>query len=195
MQGQITAQLRVERDGENVPLPNSNGVPIHLRKYLHAFPGLLHPGSPNEYRIERGAIEQQLSLERRELTTERIPAHLDVEDTEMVPVQHDHPCTGAQDGLATPDEVNERLTKPLTLHAESNGGGLATWNDERIDALEIPRRTDLTDVDIQAGETLRVCLEPALKGEYANERHRSGAGSARTLTHYHPRFWSSPPFS
>jgi len=180
MQGQITAQLRVEGDGENVPLANGNGVAIHLSQYFHVFPNLLHPRSPNEHGVERGALEQELSLERRQLPTERIAAHLDVEDTEMVPVQHDHSCTGAEDRLAAPDEVDERLTKPLTLHAESNGGGLATWNDQGIDALEILRRTDLPDVDVKARETLRVGLEPALKGEDADHQ---------------PRFWSSPPFS
>ena len=195
MQGQITAQLWVEGDGENVPLANGDGVPIHLRQYFHAFPDLLHPRSPNEHRIEWGALERQLSLEGRQLTTECITAHVDVQDTEMVSGQHDHSCTGAQDGLPAPDEIDERLAKALTLHAEPNGGGLAAWNDQRIDALEILRRTDLADVDAKASETLRVGLESALEGEDADERHCSGAGSARSLAHYQPRFWSSPPLS
>ena len=195
MQGQITAQLWVEGDGENVPLAHGDGVPIHLRQYLHAFPNLLHPRSPNEHRIEWGALEPQLSLERRQLATECIAAHVDVQDTEMVSGQHDHSCTGAQDRLPALDEIDERLAKALTLHAEPDGGGLATWNDERIEALEIIRRTHLADVDVKASETLRVGLEPALEGEDADERHRSGAGSARPLAHYQPRFWSSPPLS
>ena len=138
----------MEGDGENVPLANGNGVPIHLRQYFNVFAELLYPRGPNEDGIKWSALEQQLSLEGRELPTERIAAHLDIEDTEMVPVQHDHSCTGAQDGLATRDEVDERLTKPLTLDAESNRCGLAAGNHQGIDVLEIRRRTDLANTDV-----------------------------------------------
>ena len=131
---------------------------------------------------QRRAFEQQLGLERRKLATERIAAHRDIEDAEMVTVQHDHSRTGAEHRLSARDEVDERLAKPLTLHAEPDGGGLATRNDQGIDVLEVRRRTDLPDIDVQPSD-LRVCLEPALEGEDADERR------------HQPRFWSSPPFS
>jgi hypothetical protein len=181
MQGQVTPQLGVEGDREDVPVANRDGVAIHLSEHLHAFPDLLHPWSPDKYGIERGALEREFGLEGRQLATERVATHLDVEYTEMIPVQHDHSRTGAKDRLAAPDEVDERLTKPLTLHPESNSRGLAAWNDQGFDALEIIRRADLTDFDVKASETLRVRLEAALKGQNADD--------------HQPRFWSSPPFS
>ena len=95
-------ELRVEGDGEDVPLPNGDRVPVHLRKHLHPVPDVLHPGGSNEHRIERRAVEQQLGLERRQLAAERIAAHVDVEHTEMVAVQHDHSCAGAEHRLAAP---------------------------------------------------------------------------------------------
>src|SRR5687767_14921462 len=98
----------MEGDGENVPLAYGDGVTIHLSQYLHVFPNLLHPRSPNEHGFERGALERELGFEGRQLPTERIAAHRDVEDTEMVSVQHDHSRTGAEDGLAAPDEVDQR---------------------------------------------------------------------------------------
>ena len=186
----------MEGDGENVPLANGNGVPIHLRQYLNVFADLLYPRSPNEDGIERSALEQQLSLEGRELPTERIAPHLDVEDTEMVPVQHDHSCTRAQDGLAARDEVDERLTKPLTLHAEADRRGLAARNNEAVEPVEVRGRAHLANVRAQLCQCLRVSLEPALEGEDTdNSIAPVRAEPAPSRTTHQPRFWSSPPFS
>jgi hypothetical protein len=98
----------------------------------------------------------------------------------MVAVEHDHPRAGAEDGLAAGDEVDQRLGESLSLDSEPDGRGFASRDDESIDALEILGRADLPDVDVEAGECLRMGLEPALKGEDADHQ---------------PRFWSSPPLS
>ena len=186
----------MEGDGENVPLANGNGVPIHLRQHLHVVPNLLHPWSPNEHGIERRALEQELSLEGRQLPTERIAAHLDIEDTEMIPVQHDHACAGAQDRLSAPDEVDEWLTKPLTLDAESDRRGLAARNNEGVESVEVRGRAYLANVRAELGQCLRVSLEPALEGEDTdNSIAPVRAEPAPSRTTHQPRFWSSPPFS
>ena len=186
----------MEGDGENVPLSYGHGVAIHLSQHVNVFPDLLHPRSPNEHCVERLALEGELGLERRQLTTERVAADLDVEDTEVVPIQHDHPGAGAQDRPTARDELDERRTKPFTLHAEPDGGGLATGDHERVEPVEVRGRAYLAYLRTELGQGPCVSFEPALQGEYSYNGIAPGrARPAPSRTTHQPRFWSSPPFS
>ena len=98
-----------------------------------------------------GALEVQFGLEGRQLPTERVAAHLDVEDTEMVAVQHDHSRAGAEDRLAARDEVDERLGKALTLQAEADRRGLAARDHEAVESVEVCGRADLADRRAKVG--------------------------------------------
>ena len=168
-------------DGEDVSLPNGDRVPIHFRKHLDPIPEVLHPGGSDEDSMERRALEQQLCLEGRQLTAERVTAHADVEHTEVVSVQHDHSCAGPEDRLSAPRELDEWFSQALSLNAEADGRGLASRNDQGIQPLEVLRCTDFANLDVEAREALRMRLKAPLEGQNADD--------------HQPRFWSSPPLS
>jgi len=69
------------------------------------------------------------------------------------------------------------------LESEGDGCGFTPGNDERVKTFEVLGSPDLADGGAKVAKRLRVCLEPSLEGEYADERH------------YQPRCWSSPPLS
>ena len=170
----------MKSDGEDVSLPNGDRVPIHFRQHLHPIPEVLHPGGSDEDSIKGRALEQQLCLEGRQLATERIAAHLDVEHTEVVSVQHDHSGAGPKHGLPRTGELDQRRGQALSLNSQPDGRGFAPRDDEPIHSLEITGCADFSSGDLKAFKCLRVSLEPALKGEDADHQ---------------PRFWSSPPLS
>ncbi len=147
MQGQVIAQLWVKRDRENIPLANRNRMAIDFGQNVHAIPDFLNPRSSDEHGIEGGSVEGQLSFERRKLTPEGVSAYGDVEDAEMLPVQHDHSCTGAEDRPSLSDEVDEWTCETLSLHSQADGRRLSARDDEGIEALEILRGADLARLD------------------------------------------------
>jgi hypothetical protein len=157
-------------DGENVPLAHRNGMPVDLRQHLHVVPDVLHPRRPDEHRVQCHAVEVEPSLERRKLTTERVTPDTDVEHTQVLPVQHDHPCAGAQDRLAALRELHERLRQTLAFHPEPDRRGFAPRDHEGIEALKVDRGANLANVGAQLCERLGVSGKAALKCEDADDR-------------------------
>jgi len=168
MEPAIVGQLRVESHGQDVPLPDGYRVAVDLGEHLHAVAGLLDPGRADEDRVQGLAFEVELRLERRKLATKRVTADTDIENPEMLPVQHDHSRTGAQHRPSTACELDERLAQTLPLHAKPDGGRLAARNYKCVDALEILPRTDLPYVDVEARQAFYVSLEAALQRKYAD---------------------------
>src|SRR5215216_2323815 len=196
VQREILAQLGMERDGEDVSLPDRDRVSVHLGQDLHPVPDLLDPRGSNEDGIDGDPIDFQIRFKRRQLTPESVTPDPDVENTEMVAIECDHPSARSEHRLTGPDEVDHRLGKAFSLDSKADRRGLAARDDEGVESFQVLDCPHLLRRDAQACQGLRVCFEAPLQGENADQRHRSGAGTARpSRTSHQPRCWSSPPFS
>ena len=171
----------MECNGEDVPLADRNRMPVHLCQDIDVFPDVLHPRRPDENGVHRRAVEVELCLERRKLTTERVTPHTDIEHAEVLPRQHDHPCAGAKNRLAALRELNQRLPQTLAFDSEADRRGFAAGNHECIERIEVHWSANLANLGTQLAQGSGVCCEAPLKGQYADS--------------HQPRFWSSPPFS
>ena len=67
-----------------------------LRQHLDFGPGVVDPRRPDEDAPERLVLagHVQIGFEAVHLAAPRVPRHLEVDETEMVAVEHDHPRAG-----------------------------------------------------------------------------------------------------
>jgi len=114
---------------------------------------------------------------------ESVAADSDIENPEMLAIQHDHSRAGSEHGLPRPDELDQGFFEPLSLHSHADRCRFAARDDQRVESVQIVDGPHLAGGDVQAREGLCVCLEAPLERENSDERH------------YQPRCWSSPPFS
>ena len=99
------------------------------------------------------ALELEIGLEARYLAAVGVPLDGDVDETEVLAVEHDHPGARPQDG---PLEPAQRLVQPVEPHQTHERGRFATRHDRARPAPPAPRA---------CGSRLR--------------RRRAGAASAR----------------
>src|SRR4051812_23415595 len=108
MQARVVGQLRVERGDEEPALARQHRAAVDLGEHLDAGADLLHPRRTDEDRGQRRRLagDLELRLERRHLAPERVAPHGQVDEAEVLAVEHDHPGARAEDG---PVERSERL--------------------------------------------------------------------------------------
>src|SRR5689334_17139402 len=111
----VAGQLGMERGDEEPPLAREHRPPVDLCEHLDARPDLLDPGRADEDRahglVLAGHVE--IRLERGHLPPERVAAHPDVDEPEVLAVEHDHPGAGAED---RPLEAADRLVEAVQAH-------------------------------------------------------------------------------
>ena len=132
-----------------------------------------HPGGTDEDRVHRAAFqigEFQVSFEGAHLTPEGVALGADVEDAEMVAVEHDQPGTGPEHGRPGPGQLADRVAEALPLDPERHYGRLSARNDQRVEPLELGRHADLAALAPSLTQELGVGLEVALQREHAHHR-------------------------
>src|SRR2546427_7816425 len=104
VQARVVGQLRVERGDEEATLARKDRVPVDRGEDLDVRPDIRDPRRADEDRVHRLglAFDVELRLEARDLTPEGVPHDLDVDEPEVVPVEHDHSGAGAEDGPLEP---------------------------------------------------------------------------------------------
>src|SRR6185503_15619143 len=100
-----------------------------------------------------------------DLPAEGVPARADVEQAEVIAVEHDQAGAGAERGHAAANEVPERLRQPLPLDAEGHRGGLAAGDDERVEPVEVLGGAHDAGLRAEPLEHAGVRLEVALDGQ------------------------------
>src|SRR4051794_24758733 len=100
MQPRVAGQLGVEGGDEELPLAREHRVPVDLGEHLDVRPDVLHPRRPDEDRGQRCRLagDSELRLEGGDLAPEGVPLHRQIDETEMLAVEDDHPRAGAEDG-------------------------------------------------------------------------------------------------
>ena len=94
MHPRVVGQLRMERDGEDRSLAHGDGMIVDRCEHVHAVTRVVEPRSPDEHRSEglfAELVDDEIGLERGQLTPKSVAPHADVEQAEMVAVEHDHP--------------------------------------------------------------------------------------------------------
>src|SRR5687767_9686405 len=91
----------MERSDEEAPLPEQDRLTVELAQHLHAVAGALKARRTDEDASQRSVLSGQLEvgLEAEHLPPIRVPGHLEVDEAEVVTVEHDQPGAGAEDRL------------------------------------------------------------------------------------------------
>src|SRR4051794_30833874 len=111
----VAGELRVECGDEEAPLARQHRMPVDLGQHLDARPRLLDPRGADEDGAQRPLVagDGEVGLERRDLTPEGVPTHGDVDEAEVVAVEHDHPGARPEDGRL---ELPQRLVEAVEAH-------------------------------------------------------------------------------
>ena len=95
----VVGQLGMEGHAEDVALADRHRVAVDLGQHLDALPALVYPRRADEHRAQRAAAEAvhvHVGLEALHLAAERVAAGADVEQAEVVAVEHDQAGAGAE---------------------------------------------------------------------------------------------------
>ena len=104
----------------------------------------------------------EVGLERRHLPAEGVPADADVDEPEVVAVEHDHPGAGAEHRLP---ELADRLVEAVEAHQPRERGRLAARDHEPVEPVELLGLAHLDDLRAEPAQHRRVLAEVALHGE------------------------------
>ena len=95
----VVGQLGMERRDEDAPLPREHGMPVVLGEDLDLRACLLDPRRADEHAAERLLVARdvEVGLEAVHLPPPRVPLDFEVDETEVIPVEDDHPRARAED--------------------------------------------------------------------------------------------------
>ena len=132
-------------------------------------------------------VEIEVGLEGAQLTPERVALGADVEHSEVIAVEHDHPGARPEHRRTGAGQVAQRVAEPLPLDSERDHGRLAPGDYQRVEPLEVGRHADLAAVGADPRE-LGVRLEAALQGQ---DPDHAGRSARSAVAYYQPRGASS----
>ncbi len=190
MDAVVVGQLGMERRGDQRAVPHQHRLPVDAREYVHVAAGALDHRCPDEHRVE-GAVVQarhdEIALEAVDLPAERVAPDIDVEHGEAAlivsPVEHvrceeDHAGAGAERRKPAGQPLGHRGAEPRRVEQQGHGGGLASGEDERIDAVEIGWDADLSRVSAEGAENAGVGGERPLQRKDADLHLEASDASA-----------------
>src|SRR5262249_38776737 len=95
----VVGQLRMERGDEHPALPREHRMAVVFGEHLLARPGVLDPRRADEDAAQRRllAVDVEVGLEAVHLPPPRVSRNLEVDEPEVVAVEHDHPRARAED--------------------------------------------------------------------------------------------------
>src|SRR5262245_6949707 len=190
----VVGQLRMERRDEESALAGQDWMAVHLGEHLDFGPDLLDPRGADEDRAQRPALagEVEVGLERGDLAPEGVPPYRDVDEAEMVAVEHDHPGAGAEH---RPVELAQRLVEAVEPHQARERGRLAARDDEPVEPVELLGDADLDNVGAEAPQHRRVLAEVPLHGKNADPKRLHGGNGIPARCRVSPSCSPSRPRS
>src|SRR3954468_4964395 len=112
MEPRVVRQLRMECRDEEPALACEHRPAVHFGEHLDLRADLLDPRCADEDGahglVQAGHVE--VGLERRHLAAEGVPPNLEVDDAQVLAVEHDHSRAGAED---RPLEAPNRLVEAV----------------------------------------------------------------------------------
>jgi hypothetical protein len=135
----IITQFWMEGDDEYRPFTRSYAVTFDLSKNFDTWPVLRDPRSADEDSVDGAAVYSDLErrFEAPNLTAERVPLGADVDDPQVLAVEHYQPGAGPEDRFAGGVESSERVSELFALNSESDCRRLSTWKHEAVEAIEV----------------------------------------------------------
>src|ERR1041384_6316233 len=108
----VVGQLGGEGRHEDPALARQHRVTVDFGEHLDARPGLVDPRRADEHAPHRlvAVTGVDVRLEAPDLAAERVAPRPDVREPEMVAVEDDHACAGAEDRWL---ELAQRLIEPV----------------------------------------------------------------------------------
>src|SRR5215213_8429593 len=94
----VVGQLRVERRDDEAAVAKQHRFPVQLRQHLDIGPRVAEPWRADEDAPQRLVVAWnfQVRLEARDLPAVGVAVDRDVDEAEMLAVEHDHPRTCAE---------------------------------------------------------------------------------------------------
>ena len=111
------------------------------------------------------AGQLEVGLEARHLAPVRVALDLEVDEAEMVSVEHDQPGARAEDGLL---EAPDRVLEPVEPHQAHEGRRLAAGDDEAVEPRELLGLAYLDGIRAEPSQHRRVLAEVPLQSEDAD---------------------------
>ncbi len=88
-------------------------------------------------------VELDVGLEGAQLAAERVARGADVEQAQMIPVEHDHARARAKHWRAAPSQLAERVGEALALDPERHHRRLPAGNDQRVEPFQVGGHANL----------------------------------------------------
>src|SRR5512133_585658 len=157
----IVGQLGMEGRDDESPLAQEHRLAVEVGQHLDVGASLSHPRSTDEHSSQRLAIarKRQVGLEARHLAPVGVAVDLEVDAAQVVPVEHDHACAGAEHGTGEPAHG---LVEPVEAHQAHERRRLAAGDHEPVQALELLGLAHLDRAHAEAAQHREVLAEVAL---------------------------------
>ena len=160
----IAAELRVKGRGEEVTMPDEDGMVFAGGEDLDTFADAVDAGGADEDHLERAAGQGGLGGEdgRFVLAAVGVALHLDIQRGEgflggMADFFGKQNASGAgAEGGGFVDEVVEEIEEVVAGEEVEHGGGLAAGQDEAVEAVEFLGTADEARGCSEGGEDLGV---------------------------------------
>src|SRR5581483_10384465 len=127
MQPALSCQLRVKSDRHQIALAHGDRMVVERSQNVYFLTAAADPGCANEDGMQRTtgySRELHIAFERAKLTAEGVALGGDVEQPEVLAVQHDHAGAGAKHGGSAARELTQWVGKAVALDAECHHRGL-----------------------------------------------------------------------
>src|SRR5436190_9534045 len=94
----VLRQLRVERGDDEASLAQEHRLAVQLGEHFHLGAALADARRADENSVHRLGVadDRKVGLEARDLAAIGVAVDLDVDRTEVVAIEHDHPRAGAE---------------------------------------------------------------------------------------------------
>src|SRR5437763_1974257 len=141
----IFGQLRMERGDEEAALAEQDRLAVVFGEDLDVGARLAQARRADEDAVERSLVSRKLEirLEARDLPPVRVSLDVDVDEPQMVPVEHDHSGACAEHGRR---ELTQRIVEPVEPHQSHERRRLPSRNDDPVETLELLGLAHLDDV-------------------------------------------------
>src|SRR5262245_2171459 len=176
----VVRELGMEGSDEEAALPEQNGLAVELGQHLDVAADVRHAGRTDEDASKRRVLGQvEIGLEAEHLAPVRVARDLDVDEPEVVAIEHDQARARAEHRLL---EAPDRLLQAVEPHQAHERCRLAAGNDEPVQPLELLGLAHLDRLRTEPAQHRRVLAEVPLEGEDAdlhagNSRFRRSGGA------------------
>src|ERR1017187_3953229 len=162
----------MESCGHHTSLPHQHGIVATFRQDLYALANLFDPRRANEHHLQRLAAERGGGLDNCgiDLASVAVAANRDIKSVQAGLMrgldllgQQDCARTGPKGRLAVHKIV--QLLKALLAQQLQKGTGLASWNNQAVDLIELLRLADKYNLRAQFFQAAAMRIEIALQCE------------------------------